>query len=192
MATQVNYRDTRIDSPTITVTGTRVDTTDGSLYSEEIVDVENPSNPSLTTYTTTTSIDYSFSAEDVVVGANGDNTVRNEDPYTFSDSVTVTITPDSDFTSNSYANRSSSDIIGKTPMGSDGKVNQYAETYYTVNGKDPSRTKAHLYTGAFSIRSNKFGSSDNIILKARTYQGGNWSKVTMVEIRIIKADENAV
>ena len=60
-----------------------------------------------------------------------------------------------------------------------------SETYYTLNGKDPKRTKTNLYTVPIILRSNTSG-SDNIIFKARTYRAGQWSEVRKVEIRIVR------
>jgi len=57
-------------------------------------------------------------------------------------------------------------------------------TYYTLNGKDPKRTKANLYTGAFTVRQNKSG-GDNYILKARSYINGIASPVRRVDFRIM-------
>lgn len=182
MATKINHRDSRVDPPAIKITGKRVNTSDGTLYSA--IDDSNPSVP--VTYTT---IDYTFDTKDIVVS---DTQVTNRDPYVFQGDVVITITPDSTHTSNSYSNRSSSDFVGKTAMGSDHKVAKYAETYYTVNGKDPVRTKANLYTGAFTIRANKFGSSDNIVLKAKTYVNGIWSEVMKVDFCINRIDNSKV
>jgi len=97
---------------------------------------------------------------------------------------------DTTWTSASYSNRSATDIVGKTVQAV-GTVAQAAETYYTLNGKDPTRTKANLYTGAFTLRSNKSG-TDNTIIKSRTYQGGRSSEVITVEITIELEDSKQV
>jgi hypothetical protein len=57
------------------------------------------------------------------------------------------------------------------------------EIYYTLNGKDPVRTKAYLYTGTFVLSDNKSG-SDNTIIKARSYLNGLASDVAKIELRI--------
>ena len=59
-----------------------------------------------------------------------------------------------------------------------------AEIRYTLNGKDPSRTKYTIYRGSFTLSQNASG-SDNIILKARVYRMGQWSPVKTVEVRIV-------
>jgi len=88
-----------------------------------------------------------------------------------------------------YATRSGNRFIGAMQPGITG--NTHAEIYYTLNGKDPVRTKANLYTGIFTVKRNESGSA-NTILKARTYCQGKASKVIKVEFRIIRPDENLV
>lgn len=60
---------------------------------------------------------------------------------------------------------------------------EVAEIYYTVNGKDPSRTRSYLYTGQTELLGNSSG-SDNTILKARTYYNGKASEVVTFEFRV--------
>ena len=89
-------------------------------------------------------------------------------------------------------------------------VNRYAETYYTLNGKEPVRTKAHLYnyldmTDAtydgnpsaedssllnlldlgFILSASPAG-SDLITLKAVTYHNGNKSRVAIAKFKIAR------
>lgn len=61
--------------------------------------------------------------------------------------------------------------------------NASAYVYYTINGKDPRKTKANLYTKGFSVRQNASG-TDNYILKARVYINGISSVIRKVEFRI--------
>jgi len=71
--------------------------------------------------------------------------------------------------------------------GSTNKVGKYSNIFYTLNGKDPRRTKAFLWDGnTITLKENSLG--DNIILKARTYYQGEWSDTVTVEFRIIKPD----
>ena len=87
-------------------------------------------------------------------------------------------------------------------------VNRYAETYYTLNGKEPVRTKAHLYNyldmndgnGDPSAEDNSLTNlldlgfilsasptgSDLITLKAVTYQNGNKSRVAIAKFKIAR------
>jgi len=64
-------------------------------------------------------------------------------------------------------------------------VNNIAYIYYTLNGKDPSRTKSNLYTGPITLRHNQF-SGDNVIVKARVYFEGQSSSVTVANINIVR------
>ena len=112
----------------------------------------------------------------------------------FKKDFTVELIPDSKFEQSGYAylnnqtkpyNEVSTHINTVLGQNTSGLAkNKKAETYYTLNGKDPIRTKANLYTGAFTIRRNSSG--DNTILKTRTYVQGYKSKVRTVELRIVK------
>lgn len=80
----------------------------------------------------------------------------------------------------------SGDFVGGTPF--NGRtIGGNFEIYYTLNGKDPVRTKAYLYTGAFTLSDNTSG-SDNTIIKARSYLNGLWSDVAKIELRIANVD----
>ena len=111
------------------------------------------------------------------------------------DWVTITLTPDSKFIAKSYYATAESAMYTGAQVGAlkfqgakgmDGNaLGLESETYYTLNGKDPKRTKTNLYTVPIILRSNTSG-SDNIIFKARTYRAGQWSEVRKVEIRIVR------
>lgn len=74
------------------------------------------------------------------------------------------------------------DFVGGIPF--NGKtIGGNWEVYYTLNGKNPTRTKAYLYTGPFTLSDNKSG-SDNTIIKARAYKNGIWSDVAKIELNI--------
>jgi hypothetical protein len=165
MAININKSTTRVEPPVITIRGARVDE-DGEVAH---------------------STDYVRTVQDVVAE---DLTVRNKEEWVFYDDITVTLTPDSKFDSNVYSNRSVTDFVGKTRSDID-DVNLKSDTYYTVNGKDPSRTKANLYTGHFVIKRNLSG-TDNIILKTKTYVQGQESKTRKIELRIIRRRPNQV
>jgi len=167
MPIDINKSTNRIDPPTIVINGQLIDT-DAGTYS-------GAANQTITTQLET---------------IESDTEVRKREVLAFEGDVTVTLTPDTDYTANSYSNRAAGDIVGATPVASN-EVAGYSETYYTVNGKDPSRTKANLYTGAFSIRRNLSG-HDNTVIKARSYVRGIASEVRTVEIRIARATTNEV
>lgn len=71
----------------------------------------------------------------------------------------------------------------------DSPQTDFAEIRYTVNGKDPSRTKFYRWGidngDAIKLQMNKTGGSETV-LKARTYYRGRWSDPTSVRIRIAK------
>ena len=76
--------------------------------------------------------------------------VLNEDDLPMFDvtkNVRIIITPDSTYSTYGYPaieEDSTKVFIGKVaPVNN--IVNEYAETYYTMNGKDPSRTRSYLY-----------------------------------------------
>lgn len=104
---------------------------------------------------------------------------------TFSQTVTIGII-DAEGGGNTIPNYDTSgDFIGGTPF--NGKtIGGNWEVYYTLNGKNPVRTKAYLYTGPFTLSDNKSG-SDNTIIKARAYKNGLWSDIAKVEL-IIASD----
>lgn len=128
------------------------------------------------------------------------------DEVVYDGNVIVSFIPDAEFPAENYEglntftpyNEVGSDtrtVVGKRPA--EGKnvkrlpnspyslgieLNKKSNTYYTLNGKDPTRTKSYLYTGSFTIRRNTAG--DNVILKVRTYVRGHWSKVRTVELKI--------
>ena len=72
-------------------------------------------------------------------------------------------------------------VIGPNPHGSnEGR----ADIYYTLNGKDPKRTKNYVYKNRpLILRTNTVG--DKIVLKARVYRMGTWSPVSTFEFKII-------
>lgn len=116
------------------------------------------------------------------------------------DWVNITLTPDTKFTAANYSPHNTPSYDGnqvgpRAFQGSSQVISNAlgleSETYYTLNGKNPKRTKTNLYTGSFDLRRNTAG-TDNIILKARTYRAGKWSEVRKVEIRIVKKVQTKV
>ncbi len=69
------------------------------------------------------------------------------------------------------------------------KIGRYSNIFYTLNGKDPRRTKSILWDGNIIIlKENTIG--DTVLLKARTYYQGEWSDAVTVEFRIVKSRSN--
>ena len=170
MAIPINDRKRRVDPPAINVIGREV-------VGEGAVEDRN-----MTVY----------SVQNEVISADG-LTVTKTAEKVFYGNVTVSINPDNNYIVNSYPRPRSVSSLQFVGPASDGKnaLNLYSDTYYTINGKDPSRTKSNLYTGAFVIRRNESG-SDNTIIKARTYVNGKASAVRKVEIRIQRLESNQV
>lgn len=130
--------------------------------------------------------------------------VTKRDEVIYNGDITITLVPDNEFVAEDYGPpntftpynevaKHTNIVVGKRPA--DGNVGNFtyslgtalnakSNTYYTLNGKDPSRTKSNLYTGPFLVRRNTSG-GDNIVLKTRTYVQGHESKVRRVDLRII-------
>ncbi len=165
MAININQSRDRVEIPTVVLRGreTSEDGSRGGLINHTITN-------------------------DITEDTTGAGPWRNQDTMIFSGNVRATITPDPKFSVASYSNRSSLDVenrsifVGETQI-SDRNLGLFSETYYTLNGKNPKRTKSNLYIGAFIVRRNESG-SDNVILKVRTYYQGNWSKVFRTEFRV--------
>ena len=105
-----------------------------------------------------------------------------QDVILMSQSVEITII-DADGGGNTIPSYDTTgDFVGGTPFTGQ-TVGGNWEVYYTLNGKNPTRTKAYLYTGPFTLSDNKSG-SDNTIVKARAYLNGIWSDVAKIELRI--------
>ena len=116
---------------------------------------------------------------------------------TFYKGVTITIDPNDEtlrsalqttYYNNASAKTGSKRFQGKqyelTDANTIASVNNIAYIYYTLNGKDPSRTKNNLYTGPVKFNSNLTG--DNITIKARTYYQGKMSGVSVARINIAR------
>ena len=118
---------------------------------------------------------------DAWVVKDGQNFTK-QDTITMSQSVEITII-DADGGGNTIPSYDTDgDFVGGTPF--NGKtIGGNWEIYYTLNGKNPSRTKVYLYTGPFTLSDNKSGSG-NTIVKARAYKNGLWSDVSKIELII--------
>lgn len=158
-----------IQPPVIRISGSKVSSTDGAIAE---------------------------SSEDIY---NSQHVVENELEFTqretvlYDDEVTVTIVPDSSYETYTYKDIDAYEDFSKSTNKVIGKVrknvnnvgqNSISETYYSLNGKDPLRTKTFLYTKPFVVRRNSSG-SDDVILKAKTFVGGKSSLIRTVKIRIV-------
>lgn len=165
----------RVDAPEVRIAGKEVNTTDGTL--DSITRIYSRDHQNLL------GRDDSKSARDV------DNRALDA----FARSVTVTINSDTakGFDNNQAVWRKTVEsrevndnnvFVGEQDTGI--VKNETMYTYYTLNGKNPNRTKAQLYTGPFTVRQNKSG-GDNYVLKTRSYINGIASPVRRVDFRIV-------
>lgn len=170
----VNKESIRVEIPGVVINGKQVGS-DGVIIVQQNWDPNQNDIEQI-------GVDWSKQAERVYY-TDGDDRVR------------ITLTPDPKFTANPYQITLESEkydgerignlkFQGATPV-SNNALGLESETYYTLNGKNPKRTKSNLYTGQIILRRNTSG-SDNTILKARTYRAGKWSEVRKVEIRIVR------
>ena len=171
----------RVNPPVVSISGKEVNTADGSVDS----------------------ITKNYSRDHQrIIGNETQTTAKDVDARAldiFRRSVTVTINSDTEkgFDNNQAVWRKAVEdreinnnnvFVGEQAGGLE--QNQTMYTYYTLNGKDPKRTKANLYTGPFTVRQNKSG-GDNYILKARSYINGIASPVRRVDFRIVDDQVNA-
>jgi len=182
MAIYINHPNNpnqRVDAPEVRILGNEVDTT--------------TTNGSLDSITRVYSRDH-----ERIIGDETQTTAKDVDARAldvFYRSVTVTINPDistrKGFNNNqptwrkAAARRNDENnnvFVGEQAGGLTQNETMY--TYYTLNGKDPKRTKANLYTGSFTVRQNKSG-GDNYVLKTRSYINGIASPVRRVDFRIV-------
>ncbi len=181
-----------IAKPQIWLTGTLVN---GSEFSQRVDHARE---------TSTTST--------LVVG--GVTQFNDEDILTFLDDVRIIITtiaaPKQDYV-REEGKLSPLVFEGKKTLGVH-NINLYAETYYTLNGKDPSRSKTNLYNYrdrndiGTTFRENPSGEDRNIVtdsdlgfvvaadnignslttVKAITHQKGLKSRIAIATFRIIQ------
>jgi hypothetical protein len=180
MAININHPNDpngRVDAPEVRIAGKEVNTTDGTL--DSITRIYSRDHQRV------------IGNETQITAKDVDNRASDA----FSRSVTVTINPDAATNKGFHNNqpvwrkavedRESNDnniFYGEQDTGI--VQNETMYTYYTLNGKDPSRTKAQLYTGPFTVRQNKSG-GDNYVLKTRSYINGIASPVRRVDFRIV-------
>jgi len=133
--------------------------------------------------------------KDEIVVYSGKNEVRHEGRHIFFKKVKLNIEPYSrGYNKEFYGTFKGSDMV--EPHQHSGSPTTYAvgektETYFTLNGKNPIRTKSNLWTGRnVNIRENTAGMNE-VILKVRTYGKGTWSDVTTIRFRIVKKTTNS-
>ena len=178
MPIEINKSTTRVNLPIIRLVGTVIDTQTGTFSTNVTVDYDPSQNPDIvTSFTTSTLIG---TAQVTISGLS----VTRRDEIVFSESVTLSFITDSKWGRNEYT---SSSFTG-TNITSKDNINRLSNTYYSLNGKDPKRSKNYLYTGGnILIRRNSTG-SDKTTLKVRTYIRGRISPVMIIQFRIVKSN----
>jgi len=168
MAIEINKPGKNIvDPPTITLTGEGVNSESGQIEGGYTVIITQE-----------------VQQDELIITKKGELLFREE--------ILVELTPDTKYPVQNHVNVAPYNEFTKGAKIFEGAAvrttvqNKNSETYYTLNGKDPVRTKSNLYTGSFKIKHNISG--DNIILKTRTYVYGYKSDVRTVKLRIIKKD----
>ena len=114
---------------------------------------------------------------------------------TFNNSVRIIITnqvsPSASFVQSTRSLKPL-EFEGKTVYPDAKRVEEYAETYYTLNGKEPRRNKSYLYVyGSLGfLLDNGPTGNDVITLKAITYLKGQVSATISAYFKIIRSRDS--
>lgn len=174
-----NQTESKLTAPTISMTGTKVNSTASKTVTDG-------------TWTVTAGVLEAPDSNDVSSKVFSIENGRVERFFTFDDFVDVSMT----VSGQDLRSRDTTTVPSGRPvfygdlagvMRDSGQTDK-AEIRYTVNGKDPSRTKFYRWgiddSSTIRLQMNKTGSET--VLKARTYFRGRWSDVTSVRIKIAK------
>ncbi len=172
MAIQINRPgDDNIIPPTITLAGDRVNSSSGQLEGGgEAITTQEIQQEGLT--------------------------VTKKGELLFRERIIVELTPDPAFPVQGYTGVKAYNEYPSNAKVVEGPArqtlahNKKSVTYYTLNGKDPVRTKSNLYTTPFKITHNVSG--ENTVLKTRTYVRGYKSEVRTVRLRIVKNNNSII
>ena len=174
----------KFSPPVIKVTGKYVK--NGKFWKGTICTgrpIDDPSKPGKCVDTDIITVNRTL---DIEISKDG-KTIKNKEPVIFYGDVTLEfISPYKDY---SYWAQfaPNPNFVGNRSFQTGLRKNKYAETYYSLNGKDPIRTKKYLWIKrSIIIRHNKTNGGKTII-KAKTYYQGLESKVSKLEIRIIRS-----
>ena len=182
MSVKINHSTKRVNLPTVTLSGFVVQE-DGSYHKTNVLIDVDPSE----TQTWTVSGKKTFGLTNPQILIDG-MTVTKRKEIVFIGNVDLSISSDSKYHTKKYP--SSYTFIGKRKEKIE-EINLNSETYYTLNGKDPIRTKNYLYTGPIVIRRNSSG-SDKTTLKVRTFTNGLKSEVMKIEFRILLENDKEI
>jgi len=116
---------------------------------------------------------------------NPDLVIRNESILTFKDRVTIDMTTPNTSLKDYRKQKKAFKVDGdKINLGELNPTSGKGEIRYTLNGKDPCRTKYKIFQDEFKIKKGTIG-AEKVVLKARLFTRGRWSDITSVEFRII-------
>jgi len=200
MTIKINQSADRVEPPSIRLYGQKISAPRYNYRgTRELVYPTGPDNPSQAYYKNTGTNKYTDTIntmETTTLLHDGDREYRKRENIIYRGWVEVALIIDSKYNRTRYKALRPTTETGQAKIffgnGSDGIDSiRTAETYYTLNGKDPVRTKANLYTGKFFIKRNSSGAG-HTILKARTYVDGKESPVMKVELMVIRPDETLV
>ena len=149
------------EMPTITLTGKVIDSKTGIIAAS--------------------ASEHKFSSadNDIIVNVSARSVRKKEVPMFFRE-VQIDVEPP--YGAYSYPNWT---MVGSAMTERHNIVGQHCEVYGTFNGKDPSRTKRHLWKNRpVFVRFNTSG-SDNVVLKTRTYYRGELSDILTINFRVV-------
>lgn len=111
--------------------------------------------------------------------------IRNDPILTFKDRVTIDMTTPNTSLKDYRKQKKAFKVDGdKINLGELNPTSGKGEIRYTLNGKDPCRTKFKIFQDEFVIRKGTIG-SEKVILKARLFTRGKWSDITSVEFKLM-------
>ena len=138
-------------------------------------------------------------ANSTYTGGNTDvrvsgNVVTNSSEVVFRDGVILRFVPkypQYSYNPNSPEDENETKMVNES-VSKGSKVGQNSETWYTINGKDPVRTKSYLWQGKDIVLQHSKGTNDTMIIKAKTYYLGQVSDIASLEVRILRKNSNIV
>jgi len=114
----------------------------------------------------------------IIISSNGKIITKRDTVLVFYGEVKMEIVPPY----STYPFRQNADYEEENEIG------RLCKIYYTVNGKDPTRTKKYLWKNR-NLYFHYDTSGDSVVLKARTYYQGKISDVLTVEFQIKRANK---
>lgn len=146
---------------------------------------------------TTTEVTTGLNFQGDNVQSSGDNTYETEPEQVFNSDVLVTFSSAYTLDTRTSVTKATGVVVygdakdSNTGLTRAEALAQNAEIRYTLNGKDPSKTKYRVAKSNVGLLMNRnYSGDDGTILKARVYYKGQWSPVTKVKIRITDVNQS--